>query len=57
MGGVAGKIDLSYSINDEQDEKKRLAQAPASGEKSQGKETGRSQDGKKIISKILISKF
>jgi len=33
---------LSYSITDEQIEKKCLAQASQSGEKSQGKKTGRS---------------
>jgi len=39
-GGLAGKSDLSYSIKDEQIEKKRLAQTPARGEKNQSKETG-----------------
>jgi hypothetical protein len=48
--GLAGNGDLSYSIIDEQDEKKRLAQAPQSREKSQRKETGRSQDDQEINS-------
>jgi hypothetical protein len=46
--GVAGNADLSYSISDEQNEKKRLAQAPQSRAKSQGKEAGRSQDGQEV---------
>jgi hypothetical protein len=46
--GVAGNADLSYSISDEQIEKKRLAQAPQSSAKSQGKEAGRSQDGQEV---------
>jgi hypothetical protein len=41
--GLAGKADLSYIINDEQIEKKRLAQAPESRQKGQGKETSPGQ--------------
>jgi hypothetical protein len=35
--GLVVKADLGYSINDEQIEEKRLAQAPQGGEKSYGK--------------------
>jgi hypothetical protein len=37
---VARNADLSYSITDEQNEKRCLAQTSENGEKSQGKETG-----------------
>jgi hypothetical protein len=45
---VAGNADLGYSITDEQIKKCGLAQTSESGEKSQGKETGPGQDGKKV---------
>ena len=35
--GVAGNADLSYSITDEQDEEKCLAQTPESEKSAQGK--------------------
>jgi hypothetical protein len=49
---VAGNADLSYSITDEQNKKRRLAQTPENGEKTQGKETGPGQDGKKVNGKF-----
>jgi hypothetical protein len=48
---VAGKPDLRYSITYEQNEEKRLAQAPENRQKAQGTETGTGQDGKIINSK------
>jgi hypothetical protein len=38
--GLAGNDELSYSITDEQNEKKRLAQTPQESKKGQRKETG-----------------
>jgi len=42
---VAGNADLGYIIFDEQDEAKRLAQAPESQEKAQGKAKSPGQNG------------
>jgi hypothetical protein len=48
-GGLARKTNLSYSITDEQIEKKRLAQAPENRPQVEGKKARPGEDGKNAL--------